>query len=66
MKEARRPGLFHRTAYLAGLFLGGMFGWRVGNELSGTVLGIIFAIVGALLLSSLVGIVAHLLGYRMD
>ena len=66
MKESNRPGAFHQAAYLVALIFGGVSGWRIGSEMSGAILGIVLAIVGAIVLSSFVGLVASLLGCRMS
>jgi len=56
-------GPFHLAFYTLALFFGGRLGWHYVSEY-GTILGLIGAIAGAVILSSLVGVVAGLFGYR--
>ena len=63
-KEGGKPGAFHMAMYLVFFVLGARFGWLWGHQLGGTALGIIFAVGGAIIASTAVGVVATLLGYR--
>ena len=63
--QVEKPGIFHMAAYLCALLIGGKFGWQFGDEFGGTVLGVAGAAFGVIVLSSLVGLVATLFGYRV-
>jgi uncharacterized membrane protein YeaQ/YmgE (transglycosylase-associated protein family) len=65
MEHEARPGKLHQIAYLTALLLGGWLGYRLGNEFSGFVLGIVGAVLGALVCSTLVGFIAmKVFGYK--
>lgn len=59
-----KPSILHRTAYLFAVVIGVRYGWVFGQEMGGTIVGLVLAIVGAVACSTLVGVVAGLFGYR--
>lgn len=64
MGQGGKPSVFHMTAYLIALAVGGKYGWLYGYEIGEIVLAIVFGIGGALIAATMVGVIASLFGYR--
>jgi hypothetical protein len=60
-----KPSAFHLAAYLAALVIGGRYGWQYGYDVGGILLGVVLAAGGAVIGSTLVGLIAHLFGYSL-
>lgn len=60
-----KPSTFHLAFYLVAILLGGRYGWVIGNNLWGIEWGIIFAVIGSALCSTLVGVIAvNIFGFK--
>ena len=53
-----KPSFLHKVFYILAILIGADLGWRIGINLDSTLLSIIFAIIGAVVISSLVGFIA--------
>jgi len=59
-----KMGVIHQAMYLVGIIIGAKYGWLLGHDHGGVFLGVVLAIVGAVVCSTLVGIIAILLGFK--
>lgn len=66
MKLPTISRLFQIAVLLVTLVLGGRVGWLMGLEFGGTLVALSFCIVGAVVTSALVGLLASFLGYRIE
>jgi len=65
MGQSGKPSIIHMAAYFIALTAGGKYGWQYGHDVGGTELAVVFGIGGAIIASTLVGVIAYLLGYRL-
>ena len=64
MQQPGKASIIHMAFYLVALTIGGKYGWLFGYDLGGIIIAIIFAIAGAAVAATLVGVVAMLFGHR--
>jgi hypothetical protein len=60
-----KPSLIHKIFYISGLIFGADLGYRIGMNYGSFLLSIIFAVIGAIAVSTFVGFIAiKVFGYK--